>query len=76
MKGEGITVKCETVPCMVCKKSTIVEMSRVQYELFIQGGRISEIFPDWSLEDRELLISGTHPNCWDELFGEDDEDGE
>ena len=24
-------------------------------------------------DDREQLISGTHPECWTKLFGEDDE---
>jgi hypothetical protein len=34
-----------------------------------QGGEnIQQVFPDMSAEDRELLISGIHPVCWDQLF--------
>jgi hypothetical protein len=27
-----------------------------------------------SIDDRELLISGTHSDCWDSLFGGDEEE--
>jgi hypothetical protein len=33
-------------------------------------------FPDMSAGDRELLISGTHPECWERIFADDGEDGE
>lgn len=29
-------------------------------------------FSTLSAEDRELIITGTHPACWDRVFGEDD----
>jgi hypothetical protein len=27
-------------------------------------------------EEREMLITGCHPDCWNILFGEDDEEEE
>jgi hypothetical protein len=27
-------------------------------------------------EDREFMISGTHPDCWNEMFKDIDEDGD
>jgi hypothetical protein len=31
------------------------------------GALIQEALPELSADDRELLISGTHPLCWDDL---------
>jgi len=34
-----------------------------------EGGLLAqEAFPDLSPADREQLISGTHPECWEALF--------
>jgi len=38
-----------------------------------EGENIQHAFPDMSAGDREVLISGTHPACWDKLFGEENE---
>lgn len=35
---------------------------------------MQDIFPDLSLGDRELLISGTCSTCWDKMFPEDTEE--
>lgn len=34
---------------------------------YVQGG-----FPHLSVDDRELLVSGTHPGCFSRMFGEED----
>jgi hypothetical protein len=40
-----------------------------------QGGElIQNAFPDMTMGDRELLISGTHAACWDKLFPREEED--
>ena len=44
--------------------------------------KIQHIFPEMSADDRERLISGCCPECWDELFlersdyGDEDEEAE
>lgn len=30
---------------------------------------VQDAFPTWTADERELLISGTHPACWDAMFG-------
>jgi len=35
-----------------------------------EGEFVQNVFPEMSPEDRELLISGTHPACWDRYMGE------
>lgn len=45
-----------------------------QFARWKQGGHVQLIFPDWSPEDRERLISGTCPSCWEEMWAEEDEE--
>ena len=39
-----------------------------------RGELIQEALPELSADQRELLISGTCPKCWDELFPPDEWD--
>ena len=46
-------------------------------EAYIAGQYAQDAFPFLSPEDREQIISGTHPKCWQEMFGScEDEDDE
>jgi len=50
----------------------IVELSKPRSErMFIQ-----DIFPNFSIGDRELIISNTCNTCWQELFGSDEDEGD
>ena len=33
-----------------------------------QGAFVQDAFPNLNIDEREQIISGTHPQCWDELF--------
>lgn len=37
---------------------------------------VQDVFPEMTKEQREILISGTCPECWDVLFPEEDEEVE
>lgn len=62
--------------CPVCNKGGTVEIPieklsevnrwRVRRHVFIQ-----DLLPELDADQREMLISGTHPECWKELFGEE-----
>lgn len=41
---------------------------------FASGELIQDILPAMSLEQREMIITGTHPECWDAMFAYLDED--
>lgn len=67
--------------CTVCGKLSVVEipvekLSDVVRWRARKDRNIQEILPDLTADDRELLISGTHPACWDELFGKEEDDEE
>lgn len=51
-------------------------MSAEQFSQWKSGVFVQYIFPTWSDEDRERLISGTCPDCWEEMFPEEEEDEE
>lgn len=60
--------------CFYCGETTNFIMSPEQYELYvIKHEFVQDVFPNTPAPIREIMISGTHPDCWDELFGSDDE---
>jgi hypothetical protein len=68
--SETIAVKTKT--CGVCGEYELWSLDRQAVESWQGGELIQNAFPDMSVSDRELLISGTHPACWDKLFPEEE----
>jgi hypothetical protein len=72
-----------TPPCMHCGKiSTFAVESTALYRWQTMGAMIQDAFPDMSAAKREHLKTGTHPECWNAMFGteeyedEDEDEGE
>lgn len=62
--------------CFHCGNETFFEITYKQYEDWVLNNKyVQDVFPEMNKEDREVLISGTHPKCWEEMFPiiEDDE---
>jgi len=60
--------------CTVCGNQAVLEVSAADYERWlIERLYIQDAFPYLSADQRELLLTGTHPECWDLLFGTLDE---
>jgi hypothetical protein len=72
------TVTVPTRPCFHCGKGGEVEVLAEDLARYHAGALIQVAFPEMHRALREQLISGTHPECWDQLFGspELDEEGE
>lgn len=49
-------------------------MTDEQYHAWKGGVHVQNIFPSWPPEDREMLISGTCPSCWEEMWAEEEEE--
>jgi hypothetical protein len=60
--------------CRVCSAQTTIEVDADKFRRWQQGELIQQVWPDMAVEDREMLISGTHPECWSWLFGDEDEE--
>lgn len=68
-------IKVQTKPCMHCGKTSEVEMTGEQHHRYYEQREfVQVVFPDWTADQRELLISGTHPACWDVMFPEEEDD--
>lgn len=60
--------------CSHCNKVSEVLVSARQAELLALPRNtrpsMQDIFPDYSPDFREQFISGTHPECWNKMFGD------
>lgn len=61
-----VTVKCRT--CIVCGVASEVSVPREGYEAWLAGAYAQNAFPEMDAPEREVLISGTHPACWEKLW--------
>jgi len=64
-------------PCRICAKVSIIECNQSDIEKWVnKQGYIQDLLHYLSAAQRELLISGTCGECFDEMFSLDDEDEE
>ena len=57
--------------CMICgKPNEPITLPREAYERWEAGEYAQNVFPQMSVDQREILISGSHPQCFDDLFPE------
>jgi hypothetical protein len=68
------TIAVKTKTCSVCDEYELWVLDRVAVEKWQAGEYLERAFPNMSIEDREILISGTHPACWDKLFPKEEDD--
>ena len=61
--------KIETRRCSHCGYKGEIEVPNAGLFKRNSGALIQEAFPDLSKELREQLMTGTHPECWAEMFG-------
>lgn len=57
-----------TAPCRLCGVNSVLDVPSDGLALWRSGKYVQDAFPDLSVDDRELLVSGTHPECWNNLF--------
>lgn len=79
------TITVPTKACWHCGQTGSVEVPvSAWFELenwltnrSAPGGRyIQDILPDMPKGQREMLITGVHPHCWLEMFGDEEDDDE
>lgn len=65
-----------TKSCVVCGEPSTLHLTPEEHEAFLRWSNkellIQQAFPKWTPAQRELLVSGTHPKCWDTLWAEDE----
>ena len=60
--------------CPFCGETRSIMVYEDDYAAWQQGALTQVAFPYLCAEDRESLISGICPHCWDKMFGEKSED--
>lgn len=64
-----------TNTCFHCANHNHIQMNLSDYERWKQHNTyIQVVFPWLSPDQRELIVSGTHPHCWNEMFPEELDD--
>lgn len=63
-----------TTMCPMCRSIAKITVKGYDYDAFLNGVNISECFPYLSAEDRERLLTGICPDCWDNMFPLPEED--
>ena len=59
--------------CPFCGRGNEVEVNEMDYLDWSDGELAQVAFPYLSADEREMLISGICPDCWDDMFGGDEE---
>lgn len=68
-------VKIYLNTCIHCSKKNAFSMLASDYYRWkVTRHYVQDVFPTLTSQDREILISGTHPDCWREIFPDPDED--
>lgn len=58
-----------TPACTVCgKKSKVYGLDHTDVTFWQNGAAIQKVWPDMTADEREIIKTGTHPDCWDSLF--------
>ena len=58
--------------CPWCGKLASVEVPTPAFRRWQSGVPVQSAFPTLTPDQREVLVSGTHPACWAKLFPDDD----
>jgi hypothetical protein len=51
-----------------------VEVTEEGYYRWQKGQMVQDAFPRMSADQIELLVTGTHPKCWESIFPEEEDD--
>lgn len=55
--------------CPLCRQSSPpMDLDETKLRRWMDGELIQNVFPELSIEERELMITGMHSDCYDNLF--------
>lgn len=60
--------------CPVCFKTGTVMVDENELFTYLRGEYVATAFKSLTVPLREQIISGVHPACWQEMFGQDREE--
>lgn len=73
----NVILDCTVVTyCPFCHKAHEVAVNEMDYLDWQDGKLAQDAFPYLSASDREMLITGIDEDCWNGMFGTDEEEEE
>lgn len=57
--------------CPVCHKTGSVMVDEGELLHYLRGNYVSDSFKTMPVPLREQIITGTHPDCWESMFGQE-----
>lgn len=63
MSGD-LMVAVETPLCMMCQRTSTLQIREEGLRLWKAGQLIQHALPELSADEREMLLTGMHPDCW------------
>lgn len=54
--------------CPFCGRANFIEVNEIDYLDYDDGMKVQDAFPYLSADEREMLISGICPDCWNKMF--------
>jgi hypothetical protein len=58
--------------CIHCKATNRILVETHLLEQWRSGQHVQDVFPHLTLDERELILTGTHSECWNEIFADSD----
>jgi hypothetical protein len=68
-KVDAETIQIVTPPCPSCGATSTVEVPVGGFTAWKQGELIQRALPGLTKDQRETLMTGFHPACWNKVFG-------
>jgi len=62
------------ITCPFCGNTSVFTLPKSKVEAWKNGELIQNVFPEWSPNYREVLISGVCVECQADIFGEEEDD--
>lgn len=62
--------------CPFCGHANEVAVNEADYWDWQDGALVQDAFPYLTADEREMLISGICPTCWEKTFGSDEDEEE
>lgn len=60
--------------CIHCRENNEIILNANDLAKWRNGELIQNVFPNLDYQQRELIQTGIHPKCWDDMFPQEDED--
>lgn len=57
------------IPCPLCKRNSVVDLDEAGLSKYRAGALVQDAFPNLKPAERELLITGFCPTCWEKMVG-------